>query len=137
MICPKCRSQKLRRSHSRSLKERFLKLFGRMAFRCQDCDWRGVLRVPGSSPLGAREWLKWILIYSLMTLVIYLLAATYSSWSAFLSKKPLPLRIGVFVAALLLAGTAVFKVPGSGVLRIILITLAFFALFMSIPAVFF
>jgi hypothetical protein len=137
MICPNCGAQNLKRSHSRNVKERFLKLFGQMAFRCQNCDWRGILKVPGRSPLGAREWLKWILIYSLMTLVIYLLAVTYSGWSAFLSKKPLAIRIGIFITALLLAGVAVFKIPGHSVLRIILVTLAFFALLMSIPAVFF
>ena len=137
MICPNCGAKNLKRSHSRNIKERTLKLFGKMAFRCQDCDWRGILKVPGQAPLSAREWLKWLLIYSIMTLLIYLLAVTYSQWSAFLSKKPLAVRIGVFITALILSGVAVFKIPGHGILRILLITVAFLALLMSIPAVFF
>ncbi len=47
MFCPKCGSSRIRRSHTRSLKEKILKSFGLKAFRCreQGCDWRGLIRV--------------------------------------------------------------------------------------------
>jgi len=42
LVCPNCRSTNLRRSHARNFRERFLKIFNRMAYRCRDCGWRGI-----------------------------------------------------------------------------------------------
>ena len=137
MICPNCHTNKLRRSHSRNLNERFQKLFGRMAFRCQNCDWRGILRVPGYYPETLSEWLKWILIYALMTLAVFFLAMTYAKWSAWLGGRPFYIRIGIFVTAILLGGLVMFKVSVRGVVQAILITLIALMLLMSVPAVFF
>ena len=39
--CPICGSKKIRRSHTKNLKERFLKLFLLKFYRCFDCGWRG------------------------------------------------------------------------------------------------
>ena len=46
LICPKCQSTKIRRSHSRTMKEDFVKKFGWKAYRCreQNCRWRGLIR---------------------------------------------------------------------------------------------
>lgn len=43
IICPNCRSSNIRRSRSRGIKERLLKLIGEKAFRCKDCGWRGMI----------------------------------------------------------------------------------------------
>jgi hypothetical protein len=137
MICPNCHSDKLRRSHSRNLNERLQKLFGRMAFRCQNCDWRGVLRVPGYYPVTLREWLKWILIYASMTLAVFSLAVTYAKWSAWLGGRPFYVRIGIFVTAILLGGLVIFKAPARGIVQAVLITLIVLMIIMSVPAVFF
>lgn len=137
MICPHCHSDKLRRSHSRNFYERFQKLFGRRAFRCGDCGWRGILRVPGYYPKTLREWLKWILLYALMTLAVFLLAVTYAKWSAWLSARSVYLRIGIFLAAVFLGGLIVFKSTARGIVQAILLTLIALMLLMSVPAVFF
>ncbi len=137
MICPNCHAPKLRRSHSRNAKEHFLKLFGRMAFRCEACQWRGILKVPGRTVMNAREWMKWILIYAIMILMIYLLALSYAEWSAYLSRRPFGVRIGFFAAAVFLAGVVIFKAPVQGMMRIIVVTLAVLAVLMTLPAVFF
>ena len=47
VICPNCHSSNVRRSRTRGIKERLLKLSGRKAFRCKDCGWRGILFSPG------------------------------------------------------------------------------------------
>ncbi len=44
MVCPECASPKLRRSRTRNLRERFLKVFHRKPYRCLDCGWRGLLK---------------------------------------------------------------------------------------------
>jgi len=108
-----------------------------MAFRCQNCDWRGILRVPGYYPETLSEWLKWILIYALMTLAVFFLAMTYAKWSAWLGGRPFYIRIGIFVTAILLGGLVMFKVSVRGVVQAILITLIALMLLMSVPAVFF
>ena len=48
MKCPKCGSTKIKRSHSRGLKERFQKLFNKKTYRCIDCDWRGTFKAKSS-----------------------------------------------------------------------------------------
>ncbi|MBF0395637.1 MAG: hypothetical protein HQK78_02605 [Desulfobacterales bacterium] len=44
-ICPKCESKRIKRSHTRTFKEKFLKNFNRRNFRCLDCGWRGIIKV--------------------------------------------------------------------------------------------
>lgn len=46
IICPNCRSSNVRRSRTHGIKERFLKLAGRRAFRCRECGWRGMVLAP-------------------------------------------------------------------------------------------
>ena len=137
MICPNCHTEKLRRSHSRTLAERAQKLLGRLIFRCENCGWRGALRVPGYYPRTLREWLKWIGLYASMTLAVFSLAATYASWSAWLGARPFYLRFGLFLAAVLLSGLILFKVTVRGVVQAVLLALIAIILLMSIPAVFF
>lgn len=137
MNCPNCHSQKLRRSHSRNFYERLQKIFGRMAFRCEQCGWRGILRVPGYYPATLREWLRWILTYALITLSVFFLAVTYAKWSAWLGGRPFYVRIGIFLAAVFLGGWVLFKAPARGIVQAVFIALIALVLFMSVPAVFF
>ena len=46
LACPKCQSKNIRRSHSRTMKENMVKIFGWRAYRCREnkCRWRGLLR---------------------------------------------------------------------------------------------
>jgi len=46
--CPRCGSTRTKRSHSKNLKERFLKFFGNRAYRCIKCGWRWSLHVESS-----------------------------------------------------------------------------------------
>jgi len=47
VFCLRCGSNRLRRSRTRGLKEKTLKLLGYRAFRCREenCDWRGMLKI--------------------------------------------------------------------------------------------
>ena len=49
MPCPKCGSKRIKRSHSRDLKERLQKLFNQRAYRCINCGWRGILKSDSGS----------------------------------------------------------------------------------------
>jgi hypothetical protein len=77
LTCPECGSHKLRRSRTRGLKEKFLKIFGLRAFRCQveTCHWRGLLN---PDPLGEKlrgfikDNFKFLLIMAGVALVILL-----------------------------------------------------------------
>ena len=39
--CPRCSSDRMKRSHSRNIVEKLLKPFGIRAYRCIHCGWRG------------------------------------------------------------------------------------------------
>lgn len=93
--------------------------------------------MPGYYPSTLREWIKWILVYASMTLAVFALALTYAKWSAWLGARPFYLRAGVFLSALLLGGTIVFRVPARGIVRAVLLALIALVLLMSVPAVFF
>lgn len=45
-VCPKCGSGRLRRSRTRGVYEKFAKLLGWRAYRCQEksCGWRGLIK---------------------------------------------------------------------------------------------
>lgn len=46
--CPKCQSKSVRRSHTRNVIEKCLKVFKIRAYRCSQCDWRGLRYSKGS-----------------------------------------------------------------------------------------
>jgi predicted RNA-binding Zn-ribbon protein involved in translation (DUF1610 family) len=45
-VCPECGSVKIRRSHTRGFSEKFLRMLGWRAFRCNEasCNWRGLIK---------------------------------------------------------------------------------------------
>ena len=45
-VCPKCGSDRLRRSHTRGVSEKLQKVLGWRAYRCREksCGWRGLLK---------------------------------------------------------------------------------------------
>jgi hypothetical protein len=47
ITCEQCGSTRIRRSHTRGIREKFLKSVGYRAFRCreQSCRWRGLIKV--------------------------------------------------------------------------------------------
>jgi hypothetical protein len=50
LTCPNCNSTRIRRSRTRTLKEKYLKLFGWKTYRCRekDCRWRGLIKKKGT-----------------------------------------------------------------------------------------
>lgn len=42
--CPRCNSPRVKRSHSRGLKEQLIKITGKRVYRCIHCGWRGIMR---------------------------------------------------------------------------------------------
>lgn len=55
IICPKCRSSNVRRSRTHGVKESFSKLFGKKAYRCRDCGWRGLILAPNDQSKRATK----------------------------------------------------------------------------------
>lgn len=54
--CPKCQSDNIRRSRTRSRWERWRKeITGKRPYRCRACNWRGWLPIGVGEPLEARE----------------------------------------------------------------------------------
>lgn len=89
MICPKCGSDRLRRSHTRGFKERLLKSLGYKAFRCRapDCDWRGTFKVNPITEIlekGVIQGKNYILFTSVLILcilmVLYIISALDTYW---------------------------------------------------------
>ncbi len=48
MKCPQCGSSRIRKSHSKNFRERLKKLLRQRAYRCHDCNWRGILKSKSS-----------------------------------------------------------------------------------------
>jgi DNA-directed RNA polymerase subunit RPC12/RpoP len=74
MPCPKCGSKKIKRSHSRGLKERLQKLFNQRPYRCTDCGWRGIIKTKSSHK--KRDGNKYILI-QIITIIIIIIAVYF------------------------------------------------------------
>jgi len=82
MICPACKSARVRRSRSQNAFERFIKRFNRKAYRCLDCGWRGIVSVPKPGSFKARNgrdpkkipWLPIVIVSLLLAalLIFYL-----------------------------------------------------------------
>jgi uncharacterized membrane protein len=71
MQCPKCRSTKIKRSHSRGFWERLQKLFGRRIYRCIDCGWRGIRQAKSSR---TRRYSKKNILIQIITIIIIIIA---------------------------------------------------------------
>jgi predicted RNA-binding Zn-ribbon protein involved in translation (DUF1610 family) len=57
MNCPHCGSTRIRRSHTRGFREKFLKFFGYKAFQCReaDCGWRGLVKTRADGRAESRK----------------------------------------------------------------------------------
>lgn len=77
LICPKCGLTNLRRSHTRGVGERFKKIWGLRAFRCQtkDCNWRGLVKVKSAREnfidLG-KKYGKFIIILLIFLILLFI-----------------------------------------------------------------
>lgn len=77
LICPKCGSNKLRRSRTRGPEEKFKKILGLRAFRCQTegCDWRGLIKVKSIKRVFsdfAKDHGRFIIISIIFLILAYL-----------------------------------------------------------------
>ena len=80
-VCPKCGSDRLRRSHTRGVSEKLQKVLGWRAYRCREksCGWRGLLKT-SSFRQGLEKALKnrkkqlltLILVVAVMSIGIFL-----------------------------------------------------------------
>jgi len=73
--CLRCSSVNIRRSHTRNLSERILKLFFRKYYRCIDCDWRGIIKTKASfTRCYAKEYIfLQIIAVIIIIIIIYLI----------------------------------------------------------------
>jgi predicted RNA-binding Zn-ribbon protein involved in translation (DUF1610 family) len=68
MVCPKCASREVHRSHAHNIYESTFKVFGLYRiYRCDDCGWRGWRRVRGVMP--TREKPKQFILYGLVVAI--------------------------------------------------------------------
>ncbi len=56
-FCPKCGSERLRRSHTRGISEKLKKVVGWRAFRCREksCGWRGLIKTKSFGQVIGKE----------------------------------------------------------------------------------
>ncbi len=75
IICPNCRSSNIRRSRSRGVKEKLVKLVGDKAFRCKDCGWRGLIFSRGgrSSRVTAKQSYVFAIILGIILLALIII----------------------------------------------------------------
>jgi hypothetical protein len=77
-FCPKCKSNNIRRSRTKGLREKFLKKLGWRAFRCRerDCRWRGLIQTKSlREPVVAFVELHKPKIIALLVVVILLISS--------------------------------------------------------------
>jgi predicted RNA-binding Zn-ribbon protein involved in translation (DUF1610 family) len=101
--CPQCGSTRVKRSHSRNLKERLLVFCGRHAYRCILCGWRGIMK---SKPFRTKTYQKYssaqiivIVLSLILSLIIFFYAInrdepkpdTSAPVGAYFDRIPLPL----------------------------------------------
>jgi DNA-directed RNA polymerase subunit RPC12/RpoP len=86
MKCPNCGSKRIKRSQSRGFKERLQKLFNQKAYRCIDCDWRGILKTKSS--LTKRDINKYFFIK--IAIIIIIIITIYIIISILNKEAPEP-----------------------------------------------
>jgi predicted RNA-binding Zn-ribbon protein involved in translation (DUF1610 family) len=73
--CPRCGSSRIKRSHSRSIAERFLRLLNRRAYRCVNCGWRGIRQGASSRTSDTKYNIKQLI--AIILLLLLALAAIF------------------------------------------------------------
>ena len=80
-VCPRCGSDRLRRSHTRGVSEKLQKVLGWRAFRCREksCGWRGLLKtksfrqeIENAFKNRKKQLLKLILVVAVISIGIFL-----------------------------------------------------------------
>jgi hypothetical protein len=73
MFCPRCGSDRLRRSHTHGLKEKIAKRFSFKAFRCREseCAWRGLIRIKASDQITIGYLAKFRVPLILMGVILF------------------------------------------------------------------
>jgi predicted RNA-binding Zn-ribbon protein involved in translation (DUF1610 family) len=92
LICPACKSARVKRSRSQNAFERFIKRFNRKAYRCLDCGWRGIVAVPKPGPFKARNSREPRKINWLPIVIASLLLALFLIF--YLTREPGPSNTG-------------------------------------------
>lgn len=75
--CPKCQSKRVRRSHTRNVIERCLKVFNIRAYRCSQCDWRGLRYSKESSQTTKAKYGPLQIIFFAMAITLTVMAVLY------------------------------------------------------------
>jgi hypothetical protein len=78
-VCPKCQATNLRRSRTRGLRGRFLKLWGWRTFRCraENCRWRGMLKVEAPFYYGLLRSVKGYALPLVVAVFLFFLVLGY------------------------------------------------------------
>ena len=80
-VCPKCGSDRLRRSRTRGFSEKLKKVLGWRAYRCREksCGWRGLLKtksfregLPKELRTRNSQLVKLILVVAVISIAIFL-----------------------------------------------------------------
>ncbi len=73
IVCPNCRSSNVRRSRTRGVKEKLLKIVGEKAFRCRDCGWRGMVMSRGGQSSSHEKGRSYVFAIVLCIIVVVLI----------------------------------------------------------------
>lgn len=92
-ICPRCGSTRVKRSHSKTLKEKVLKFFNERAYRCVNCGWRGILEGKSSRVRPyAKKYTPVQIIIIVIIIIITIMGIVY--WSTREESTPVQSNIG-------------------------------------------
>ena len=77
LTCPKCKSTRLKRSHTRNFFERMVKVFNRREYRCIDCGWRGTLHLKSSRGFEAKPYTFGQIVLVVVVIILAVLVLIY------------------------------------------------------------
>ena len=76
--CPTCGSPRLKRSHSRDVKEKFMKYLNQRAYRCINCGWRGVIEAKSAKKMYKGKYTLTQLFFIALVILVALLVVFYT-----------------------------------------------------------
>ncbi|MDQ5987592.1 MAG: hypothetical protein CSYNP_03337 [Syntrophus sp. SKADARSKE-3] len=75
--CPRCGSDRIKRSHTRGFKELLMKYFQQRAYRCINCGWRGPLHGKSSNKVQKGKYTITQLIFIGLAILVTIIIVFY------------------------------------------------------------
>lgn len=77
VVCPRCKSSRLKRSHTRNFFERAAKNFNWREYRCINCGWRGSFNVKTRKGLEGKTYTPGQIVFVAVVIIFAIFALYY------------------------------------------------------------